>query len=336
MLLVGETLLPVYTTRCRHTGIHHRTFFVPGTFQFGSGSVLQRLLSSYPGLMNVDIVDIGPVTNVATRTDRLYTYIHDTYPEWSDTNPINLVGQSAGCNTILSLLLRHGVSPDSINAVVLLSPAAKGFGCTYALGRHGRFFWYWHLLIRLTLLYEYLVPACVRKTLLFDTQLPPSLGRNDDSVAWSVFRDMDELVATELCNKGRAYIQQHGIRCQTLCSSVSVLSPTTGHYRIPPQIGPSVVIRLLSYIAGVGVTTDHQEGYSLLHDDVSTYTLRNGHHDGILLTQSQHALALGPHVNVFIDHVGSVLAFPLQSQSVVSNRVRMYHHILTYLQACNQ
>jgi pimeloyl-ACP methyl ester carboxylesterase len=317
-------------------GVHKRTFFVPGVLGFGSSSLLSRLFPYFTGIRNIDVVDVGPVSSVDVRAERLFAHIRLTYPEWSDVHPVNLVGHSAGCNTILALALMDHVSPESINSIVFISPPMGGCACTHMVGRYGDFHWYWVWLLNAMLLYEFLIPECVRRTLLLHTLLPPNLKWGTRTAEWSVFWDMEESESRKIGIRGVRYLQKHKIRWHSFISSISV--EKEGSFRIPMEVaGP--LIRLISYLLQIGSTTDYDQGYSLISEDVSAYSQRIGHHDGILLTRSQYVLYVDkgvdhyPETLVYVDHLGPVLMGVFQNRIVRFARRRLMYRVIDYLLA---
>lgn len=315
------------------SGIHISTVFVPGLFGIGSGSLAHCLFPYFSGVRNVDVVNVGPLSNIATRTDRLLAHLRGSYPEWSVTNPINLVGHSAGCNTILSLLMREDVPSGSINGVIFISPPWLGTQASHTFGRNGRFFWYFHWVVRALLVYERLVPEWVRRYVLFNTLLPPTLQWSDSTIGWSVLSDLDEVVATAASTKGLRYLSEQRIQYQTFQSSISVYSQQTNTYTIPREVGPIPLLRLVNYIMGTGQEsrTDKKQGYSARTDDVTDYVLESGHHDGVLLVASQ--TNHGETRQMSVDHLTTVLGLPLQSPSLRSRNEKGVQELLDVLRS---
>jgi pimeloyl-ACP methyl ester carboxylesterase len=282
----------------------------------------------FTGIKNIEVVDVGPITNVEVRAERLRAHIRAHYPDWSAAHPVNLVGHSFGCNTILALALMEEVEPSSLRSLVLISPASRGFSGTYGLGRRKCLRGYLQFIMGVLLVYEYIVPEWVRRTLLFHTQLPTTLSwRNLSSAEGTLLFDIDELVAGDLCCRGMRYVQTHRIACRTFVSSISEQDPE-GRHVVPYRLGPAVVLRLAAYLFGVGTTTDYDQGYSFVSEDVSTYRLRNGPHDGVLLEASQTCTDA---FRVRVDHLGPVLMLPLQSQETVHARRRLMQQVVDFL-----
>ena len=295
----------------RTARIRDPTFFVPGAFGFGNSSILSRVMFPYfRGIDNIDVVDVGPLNSAHNRARVLHAHIKHVCPEWSDRMPINLVGHSLGCNTIMRLILMDEVSPASINAIVELSPVTMGVHCTHRFGRDGNLYWYWWPFFKLLLsVYEQLVPESIRRRVLLNTMLPTNFSVFDRRMDWSVAVDVDELVANDLSTRAYQYISHHAIRIETLYTSCTVIS--TGFngrstYTIPWSRGPLLILRFLDLIMGIGRTTDYDEGFSFVTKDTSCYRVRNGHHDGILTVQSQLA-GRNPTNFVHIDHLSTVV-----------------------------
>lgn len=268
-------------------GVTNRTFFVPGLGGFGSGSAMYYLLPYFAGLTNIDVVDVGPFSTNTQRADVLEQQIRKAYPQWSSENPINLVGHSMGCNTILELVSRKNVDPASIRTIVNLSPCLMGLGTTCKLGRNARVVWWIRIVLTMMMVYEYIVPLCLRQTILWNTMLPGDLPWFDTAVAaTTILCDIDEKRAEATCGRALQHIAKHKIRLHTIvaeCTEPAI----DGGYGIPWAFGSQYIIRLLHYVLGVGQTSDYETGYSLMSDDVSQYLLRPGNNDGVLLAHSQ-------------------------------------------------
>jgi hypothetical protein len=320
-------------------GVHKRTFFVPGVLGFGSSSLLSRLFPYFTGIRNIDVVDVGPFSRVDVRAERLFAHIRLKYPEWSDVHPVNLVGHSAGCNTILALALMDQVSPASLNSIVMISPVMGGMSFTYLVGRYGDIYWYWAWITNVLLVYEFLIPECVRRTLLFHTLLQTDLKWGTRSAEWSLLWDLEEAESRKLCITGVQYLQNHQIRWHSFISCITV--EKNGSFRIPMEVAGAST-RLLAYLFQVGSTTDYDQGYSLRSEDVKAYRQRIGHHDGIVLTGSQYMLDVTaykdvdryPETLVYVDHLGPVLMGIFQNRIIRFARQRLMYRVIDFFLAC--
>jgi hypothetical protein len=268
------------------SGVHVRSFFVPGIGGFGGSSLLSRLMPYYGDLRNIETVDVGPFSSNRDRANRLYKHIINVYPTWSATNRINLVGHSMGCNTILEMISLPGVDPGSINGMVYISPPGLGFGNTNAFGRGQRLRPLFRLVVLLILTYEYLVPEWVRSNILLHTMLPHEVCWYSGQVDTSIVPDVDELACTDLYSRHLPYVVEHKIPLKLITTTATVKAPD-GTYIIPSRYGLQLVSRLAGLFLDVGMKTDRQVGYSFMNEDVSAYTLVSGHHDGVVHLQSQ-------------------------------------------------
>jgi hypothetical protein len=312
-----------------NSGLAHPTFFVPGAIGLGSSSLLSRLFPYFSDLRNANVVDVGPFNSLQNRAEALFAHILTVHPAWSDKHPVNLIGHQFGCSTISTLLLLERVPPASINAIVELSPASRGFACTHALGRCGKPSWFVSGCILGLMFYEYLVPEWVRRTLLIHTMLPPnrSLRRLD----WSLVPDMDEITSTTLCHCARVYVEHHRIRVMSSTSSQTRRYGTS--YLLPWKSGPWLCTRFLGYVCEIGETTDYDKGYAACTEDVSRHVLRNGHHDGVLLVQSQLNCS-----EAITDPTGdrpssSILSLPFATQTQTGTHRDLMGLILAFLNA---
>ena len=275
------------TTDFETSGVHSRTFFIPGVGGFGGSSLLGRLLSYFNGFRNIDIVDVEPLSSNIDRAKCLYEHIRHVYPTWSATNRINLVGHSMGCNTILEMLRLPGVDPRSINGMVYVSPPGLGFGNTNKIGKRQRLRPLFRFIVLVIMTYEYLVPEWVRRNILFHTMLPPGVCWYSGQVDTTLVPDLDELACTALYRRNLPYVLEHKIPLKLIKTSATV-QVLDGTYMIPAKYGLQLLSRLAGLFLSVGMETDRQVGHSFMHEDVSAYTLVSGHHDGVLHVQSQH------------------------------------------------
>lgn len=274
-----------------------------------------------------------------------------TFSRASASHPVNIVGHSIGCSTILALTLMDQVSPDCLNSIVLIAPTMNGFSNSYALGRNGRFYLWMQLLVGLLVLYEYIVPEWVRRNLLFHTLLPKSISTTTLSkVQGTILWEQDELSTRERCTRALEYIEGHRIPCRTFVTSISA-TDSNGHDYLPYHlVGPSLFLRLFGYLCDIGISTDFEQGHSLRREDVSDYRIWNGRHDGILLEATQYVFLdnVGSdvptvchsrehsYVKVDVDHLGPVLMLPLQTMAIKYARYNLMQQVLAFLLTCDK
>lgn len=298
-------------------GIRHRTFFVPGLGGYGSTSAFYHALPYFSGLKNIDVVDVGPFSTLAQRVDRLEKHIRRVYPEWSAENPINLVGHSFGCSTILHLVSRDRVDPASIRTIVNISPVLMGLGTSHVLGRYGRVNWWLLLIVTLLKVYESIVPLYIRQTLLYNSMMPDDLPWFDAAVAEkTIVAETDEKRTEATNDRCIQYITKHKIRMHTLAFTCTKKNEQ-GAYTIPWVFRSNYVIRFFNFVLRVGSTSDYEAGYALLSEDVSQCKLRRGDSDGVVLVQSQVTcgeniinpiMMSGSHLNTIIILPGDIIS----------------------------
>lgn len=268
------------------SNVGYRTFFVPGLLGYGNDSLMGRLFPYFAGISNIETVSVGPVNTTATRARNLFTYIRHVYPEWSATNPINLVGHSMGCNTILAMVELDGVDPTSINGIVQISPCNLGVSSTFRFGRHTHLNYKCRIIVGILQIYEWIVPVWIRRTLLIDTMLSSELRMFDDRAALFILGDVGERHCRASTERVKRYLARHKIPLRTIvtCSS---LQSVQGSFYISLVYGSQILLRLGRLFFGAGGKTDGEMGHSLMHENVLDHTLREGTHDGILLVTSQ-------------------------------------------------
>ena len=265
------------------TNVSCRTFFVPGAAGFGDTSCFGRLFPYYQGIFNIDTVDVGPLSSNLERARRLQAHIRHVYPEWSATNRIHLVGHSMGCNTILEMSGLPGVDPSSIAGLVFISPLVLGVGGTHAFGRGQRVRPLFRGIRLLLEICEYVVPLCVRRRLLH-TLLPPPKLWLEGRVENTIFPDLDERACDALYRRLLPVIvTKYKIPLKVIATTAT--RKIGSAYVLAAKFGAQPLMRLCAYF--LGGDTDHGVGYSLMREDVSDYTLRPGHHDGVIHLQTQ-------------------------------------------------
>jgi alpha/beta superfamily hydrolase len=281
------------------SGITSPTFFVPGFAGLGNSSLLGRLrlFPTFQGFANIDIVDIGPFSPIRVRALHLLAYIRAKHPDWTIDCPINLVGYSLGCNTILALvkLLEEEHRTDSsgnpfdprvIGAIVQVSPCSSGLASTHQMGRFQRGNWKVRSFLAMLCTYELLVPLWVRKHILVHTMLPTNFYRFDGRIENTIAIDAGEVACVALSVEMNKKIEEWNIPFRTIVTTYSV-ADANGFYRIPLYYGLQVPLRLTALLLGISGATDREVGYSFMHENTTTYTLVSGHHDGVVLVQSQ-------------------------------------------------
>lgn len=267
----------------------NRTVYIPGALGIGTSSLLGRVFPYFRGLGTIEIVDVGPFTCVDRRAHRLLAYLRKPKvgaPLWSETNPINLVGHSLGCNTIFRLLQLLEEDPDAdptwISSIVHISPASSGT-VTHGFGRHGRYNRTMQMVVVILKFYEMVVPEWVRVNLLFNSLLP------DDGfdLRNSLVFDIDEVVSRTLSTSGFEIVRRHEIPIHTIITRCTV-KDVGGNYRIPYYYGLQPIARVTGWFFGFGGATDGEVGRSAVTEStVGEYRMQKGHHDGILTVDSQ-------------------------------------------------